>query len=46
MKVARETPTFIYADSRDMTGFADGTNPNRCSALLTPIPRLLTADAF
>ena len=28
MKVARETPTFIYGDSLDMTGFADGTgNP-------------------
>ena len=28
MKVARETPTFIYGDSLDMTGFTDGTgNP-------------------
>jgi putative iron-dependent peroxidase len=28
MKVARETQTFIYGDSLDMTGFADGTgNP-------------------
>src|SRR5581483_12275792 len=28
MKVARETPTFIYANSLDMTGFIDGTgNP-------------------
>lgn len=28
MKVARETPTFIYGDSLDMTGFIDGTgNP-------------------
>ncbi len=29
MKVARETPTFIYGDSLDMTGFQDGTgNPS------------------
>lgn len=29
MKVARETPTFIYGDSLDMTGFIDGTgNPD------------------
>lgn len=28
MKVARETPTFIYGNSQDMTGFIDGTgNP-------------------
>jgi len=28
MKVARETPTFIYGDSLDLTGFIDGTgNP-------------------
>jgi len=28
MKVARETPTFIYGESLDMTGFIDGTgNP-------------------
>jgi len=28
MKVARETPTFIYGESLDMTGFADGAgNP-------------------
>jgi len=28
MRVARETPTFIYGDSLDMTGFIDGTgNP-------------------
>merc|ERR1712080_164307 len=28
MNVARETPTFIYGDSLDMTGFTDGTgNP-------------------
>lgn len=28
MRVARETPTFIYGDSLDMTGFKDGTgNP-------------------
>ena len=29
MKVARETMTFIYGDSKDMTGFQDGTgNPD------------------
>ena len=32
MKVARETPTFIYGDSLDMTGFQDGTgNPTPAS---------------
>ena len=23
-QIAQETPTFIYADGRDMTGFTDG----------------------
>lgn len=32
MKVARETPTFIYGNSLDMTGFIDGTgNPEPAS---------------
>lgn len=32
MRVARETQTFIYGDSLDMTGFADGTgNPTPAS---------------
>jgi deferrochelatase/peroxidase EfeB len=32
MKVARETPTFIFGDSLDMTGFTDGTgNPEPAS---------------
>lgn len=33
MKVARETPTFIYGESLDMTGFIDGTgNPPNLAA--------------
>jgi len=40
MKVARETPTFIYGESLDMTGFIDGTgNPEpHCDADVGIVP--------
>ena len=37
MTVARETPTFIYRNSLDLTGFIDGTaTPSRRTSTTAP----------